>query len=62
MEKRELECPWVFGSCIGAHQLRQGSVIRITKAAILSISIKINVDELIQQQKGKGRITIMIHM
>lgn len=62
MQTRELECLWVFGSRIGAHQLRQGSVIRITKAAILSTSIKTNVDELTQQQKGRGRITILIHM
>lgn len=62
MQKRELACLWVFGSCIVARKLRQGSVSRIAKAAILSISIKTSVDELIQKQAGKGRITIMIHV
>lgn len=45
MQKGELVCPWVFGSCIGAHQLRQGSITRTTKAVFLSISIKTSVDE-----------------
>lgn len=50
MQKRELTCCWIFPSCIGAHQLRQGSMIRVIKATILSINVKTNVAELIQQQ------------
>lgn len=63
MQKRELTCSWVFAPCIGAYQLRQGSTITtIIKATILSINIKTNTAKLIQQQTGKGRINITIHM
>lgn len=62
MQKRELTCSWVFAPCIGAHQLRQESIIRIVKATILSINVKTNVAKLIQQQSENGMIIIMIHM